>query len=109
MNAVGIALVWCAVQVTLFGLSAAAVYLVSRRWQPASGTSVTVAGLAGILVLTAMALSPWPQWSFGERSEQRARAAAAAPAPRGDLSVAPSDATVPSVESGPVEEASGDE
>ena len=105
MNAVGIALVWCAVQVTLFGLLAGAVYLVCRRWQPASGTSVTVAGLAGILVLSAMALSPWPRWSLVDRSEETARAASARSAPRDDPGLTPSDEAALPAEAGPVEEA----
>jgi beta-lactamase regulating signal transducer with metallopeptidase domain len=98
-------LVWCAVQVTLFGLLAGAMYLICRRWQPASGTSVTVAGLASILVLTVMALSPWPRWSFGDRGGATAQSASARPAPRDDSHVAPSEAAVLPAEVGPVEEA----
>jgi len=108
MNAVGIALVWCAVQVTLFALLAGAVYLVCRRWQPASGTWVTVAGLAGVLVLSAMALSPWPRWALVDRSGQTTWAAserAAAAEDAGATAATTSDAAGPSGEAGPAEEA----
>jgi hypothetical protein len=61
MNALGISLVWIAVQVTLFCLAGTAVYLIARR-RSASGASV----LCGILVLTvgiaALSVSPWPSW-----------------------------------------------
>jgi hypothetical protein len=97
-------LVWCAVQVTLFGLLAGAVYVLCRRWQPASGTSVTVAGLASILVLSAMALSPWPRWSLVDGVEEPSRAAARS-APQHEPGVASSDRAVMPSEAGPVEEA----
>ncbi len=64
MNAVGIALVWCAVQVTLVALLAGGLYLVVRKLQPAAGASVSLTGLLMVVALTAMALSPWPRWSF---------------------------------------------
>ncbi|MFC1597684.1 M56 family metallopeptidase [Planctomycetota bacterium] len=70
MNTVGIALVWCTVQVTLVGLAAGGLYLILRRLRPAVGTSVTSTGLLIIAALSAMALSPWPRWSFvGPESE----------------------------------------
>ena len=67
MNAVGIALVWCALQVTLVGLLAGALYSIVRRLRPAAGTSVPLTGLLIVAALTTMALSPWPRWSFGSR------------------------------------------
>ena len=36
MNAIGIALAWCIVQVTLIGLLAAGLYLLVRRLRPAA-------------------------------------------------------------------------
>ena len=44
MNAVGIALVWCVVQVTLIALAAAALYLVVRWLRPAAAATVVLAG-----------------------------------------------------------------
>lgn len=62
MNALGIVLVWMSLQVTLFGLAGAAVYIVARRLHPASGAAV----LSGVLLLTvgiaALSISPWPRW-----------------------------------------------
>ncbi|MHC4178482.1 MAG: M56 family metallopeptidase, partial [Planctomycetota bacterium] len=62
MNEVGIALVWCAVQVTLIGLLAAAIYTVARRIGPAAGSLVVITSLLVIVALSALALSPWPHW-----------------------------------------------
>jgi beta-lactamase regulating signal transducer with metallopeptidase domain len=64
MNAIGIALVWCVVQVTLIGLLAGGLYLAVRQWRPAAAASVVLTGLAIVVVLSVMALSPWPRWTI---------------------------------------------
>ena len=67
MNTIGIALVWCVVQVTLIGLLAAGLYLVVRRLRPAAAASVVLTGLAIVVVLSLLVLSPWPRWTIHER------------------------------------------
>ncbi|MEX2121161.1 MAG: DUF1559 domain-containing protein [Pirellulales bacterium] len=62
MNALGIALVWGAVQVTLFTLVAAAVYCVARRRGPAAGSLAALSSLVVVLGISALTLSPWPRW-----------------------------------------------
>ena len=64
MNAIGIALVWCVLQVTLIGLLAAGLYLVVRRLRPAAAASVVMTGLAIVVVLSLLVLSPWPRWTI---------------------------------------------
>ena len=72
MNVVGIALVWCAVQVTLAGVLVDGVYLILRRFQPAAGKSIASTGLLITIALSAMALSPWPRWSLRGRAWETA-------------------------------------
>ncbi len=72
MNEMGIALAWCAIQVTLMGLLAAAVYLPARRIRPTSGSWVVLASLVAIAALTAIAFSPWPQWGLATGAPQAA-------------------------------------
>ncbi len=62
INAIGIALVWCMLQVTLACSAGAAVYLVARKMGWAAGRMTTIASLAMVLVLSVAALSPWPSW-----------------------------------------------
>lgn len=64
MNTIGIALVWCVVQVTLISVLAAGLYLVVRRLRPAAAASVVFTSLAIVVVLSLMAVSPWPRWTI---------------------------------------------
>jgi beta-lactamase regulating signal transducer with metallopeptidase domain len=64
MNTIGIALVWCAVQVTLMGLPASVLYVVVRRLRPAAGPPMVLAGLMMVAILSLLALSPWPRWAI---------------------------------------------
>ncbi len=64
MNAIGIALAWCIVQVTLISLLAAGVYLLVRRLRPAAAAPVVLAGLVMVVVLSLLVLSPWPRWTM---------------------------------------------
>ena len=64
MNALGIALVWCVLQVTLIGLLTVGLYLVARWLRPAVATPIVSSGLAAVVLLSLLALSPWPRWSL---------------------------------------------
>ncbi|NLX96241.1 MAG: hypothetical protein GXY83_08690, partial [Rhodopirellula sp.] len=66
MNALGIALLWCAVQVTLVSLLVAGLYLAVRRLRPAAAAPVVLAGLATVLLLSLLVLSPWPRWNVAQ-------------------------------------------
>ena len=71
MNAIGIALVWCVVQVTLASVAGAVVYLVASKSGWAAGRMATIASLAMVFLLSAAALSPWPSWiSAGRLSDK---------------------------------------
>lgn len=64
MNALGLALVWLALQVSVLSAIASVVYLLVRRGSPLSGASAALAGLLLTALLSAVSLSPWPDWSF---------------------------------------------
>lgn len=64
MNALGISLVWTALQVTLFCTASAAIYFVARRWAPACGASLLCGALVMTAGIAAASLSPWPCWSI---------------------------------------------
>lgn len=68
MNAFGIALVWCVLQVTLIGVLAAGLYLVVRQLRPAAAVSVALTGLTVVIVLSLMIASPWPRWTISHGS-----------------------------------------
>ncbi|MCH7988260.1 MAG: DUF1559 domain-containing protein, partial [Planctomycetes bacterium] len=63
MNEFGIALLWCAVQVTALSLAAGICYLVARRFSPTAGSLVTLTSLMVVIALSVLAFSPWPQWT----------------------------------------------
>lgn len=62
MNEIGISLLWCAVQATLYLLVGASVYAVMRRLGPASGAAVAGSTLVVLCGVSAAAFSPWPRW-----------------------------------------------
>ena len=64
MESMGIALVWCMLQVTLLVVLAGIVYLVVRRYVPAAGALVTAATIGAVVVVSALAFSPWPRWQL---------------------------------------------
>ena len=64
MNELGIALLWCALQVTVVGLMTVVLYTVMRRLAPSSGSLVTLTSLMLVVALSAMAFSPWPRWTL---------------------------------------------
>ena len=71
MAAIYATLFWCALQVTLFLTLAAPIYLFVRRRSPHAATFVAASSLAAVILLSALAASPWPRWSLamveGER------------------------------------------
>ncbi len=66
MNTLAVALVWCIVQVTLMSLLAAGLYLVLRRLRPAAAAPIVLASLVMIVLLSLMAFSPWPRWTYNK-------------------------------------------
>ena len=62
MNALGITLIWSALQATLFCLAGTALYFLARRRDPALGASTLCAVLAMAAALAGTAISPWPRW-----------------------------------------------
>lgn len=60
MNALGIAIAWTALQVTLFCLAGIGVYLVARR--RASGASALCGTLIVTVGIALVSVSPWPRW-----------------------------------------------
>lgn len=82
MNAIGIAMVWCMVQVTLVSLFVGGLYLWARWLRPAAAVSIVFTGLATILILSLLTLSPWPRWAFIQRlSSTAAATVTSSPAP----------------------------
>ena len=78
MNTIGIALVWCVVQVTLLGILAGGLYLLVERLRPAAAAPVVLSGLAMVVVLSLLALSPWPRWAFHATPQPPAASSAVA-------------------------------
>ena len=60
MNTLGIALVWCLLQVTAVSLAGGAVYWLASK--VGAGRLAAIASLGLVLGLTVAALSPWPSW-----------------------------------------------
>ena len=78
MNTIGIALVWCVVQVTLLGILAGGLYLLVGRLRPAAAAPVALSGLVMVVVLSLLALSPWPRWAFHATPQPPAASSAVA-------------------------------
>ncbi len=76
MTSLTFVLLWCALQVTLLSLLTALVYLTVGRRGPAVGSAVLLAGSAGVLLTTALAVSPWPRWYTVDWSTQATQQAA---------------------------------
>lgn len=86
MNAAGLAVAWCAVQVAFVGVATIGAYWLVVRLYPAAGGFVATTGLALVFCLSAAAASPWPRWSFLDIQPSQ-RAPQEAQAPRGPLSI----------------------
>lgn len=66
MNALGISLLWCVVQATLFTSLGLMVYVALRRRGPAAAATAVASTLVVLAVVSALAFSPWPRWyTFG--------------------------------------------
>ncbi len=68
MNELGIAMLWCILQVTLLSLLAAGLYATVRPFGPRVGALVTLTSMALIVSLTLLAFSPWPRWTLASAS-----------------------------------------
>ncbi len=106
MNTIGIALVWCALQVTLACSAGAAVYFVARKMHWAAGRMTTIVSLAMVLALSATAFSPWPSWLALDSGQNEPAAAlsdqkALQKSERSDVD-ADLAASQPSLQSGPL-------
>ncbi len=64
MNTIGVALVWCMIQVTILAGVAALAYGLVRRYGPSARALTALAGLLLIAGLTALTFSPWPRWKM---------------------------------------------
>jgi len=99
MSTLTFMLAWCVLQVTLLSLLTAVVYLVVGRRGPAVGSAVLLAGSAGVLLTTALAVSPWPRWYTVDWPERPAAAeqlaGAATNEPAGADAPASDEPTVP--------------
>ena len=62
MNELGVSLLWCAVQVTSVVLLGGLLCLAARRIGSAAGSVVALTTLSIVVVLTLLAVSPWPRW-----------------------------------------------
>ncbi|HEV8059575.1 MAG TPA: M56 family metallopeptidase, partial [Gemmataceae bacterium] len=62
MNGLGTSLIWGAVQVSLFCLVGAFLYLLCRRRGPSAGALVALVAVLLVLGISILALSPWPHW-----------------------------------------------
>ncbi|MGD9719632.1 MAG: M56 family metallopeptidase [Pirellulales bacterium] len=62
MNAVGLLLVWTALQVSALCAAGLVLYALARRRSPAAGAWVAGATIAVACLVTALAVSPWPRW-----------------------------------------------
>jgi beta-lactamase regulating signal transducer with metallopeptidase domain len=66
MNALGITLLWCGLQVTVVAALACVVYVACRKLGPAGRSTIALTGLLSVVGLSAFAFSPWPRWEFSE-------------------------------------------
>jgi beta-lactamase regulating signal transducer with metallopeptidase domain len=57
-------LFWCALQVTIFLSLATPIYLFARRRNPQAATFAAATSLGAVVVLSALAASPWPRWTL---------------------------------------------
>jgi len=76
MNAIGLLLVWTAVQVSVFCLAGIGLYAVARRRSPAAGAWAAGTALALAVGISALALSPWPRWWSLDAAEPTAQVTA---------------------------------
>jgi beta-lactamase regulating signal transducer with metallopeptidase domain len=57
------AFAWCMLQVSVFTLMLACIYLAAKRWRWGGRAVLLLAGLCIVALLTLLCISPWPRWS----------------------------------------------
>jgi beta-lactamase regulating signal transducer with metallopeptidase domain len=62
MNDLGVSLLWCAMQATIYLLAGIVLYAIVRRLGPAPGASAAASTLIVLACVSAAAFSPWPRW-----------------------------------------------
>ena len=75
MNELGIALIWCTVQVTLLATVGTALYGLARRRSVGAGAPAALGSLLVIVALSLLALSPWPRWTLAAWAPERSASA----------------------------------
>jgi beta-lactamase regulating signal transducer with metallopeptidase domain len=78
MNSIGMALVWCVIQVTLTAAITALAYGIIRRFGPPARAQAVLCGLLVMGGLTACAFSSWPRWNLSGLSATATTGAAEA-------------------------------
>lgn len=71
MNALGITLIWCALQVTAFVTAAAVFYFAVRCWKREAGGLIATASLMMVIAISGLAFCPWPRWEWQANNERR--------------------------------------
>ncbi|MBA4104902.1 MAG: hypothetical protein C0485_04010 [Pirellula sp.] len=75
MAAIYATLFWCALQVSIFLALALPIYLIVRRRNSSAGAATAASSLAAVVLLSFLAVSPWPRWSLdGFRHSPRSTA-----------------------------------
>ncbi len=97
MNTLGISLLWCVLQATLFTSLGLVVYLALRRRSPAAAATAVASTLVVLAVVSALAFSPWPRWYTFGREMPATRAGATWP----DGSNVSADRNAPATRTGP--------
>ncbi|HJT34591.1 MAG TPA: M56 family metallopeptidase [Pirellulales bacterium] len=62
MNTLGVSLVWCVVQATMFTSIGLVVYYAARRRSPAMAAAAVASTLFVLAAVSALAFFPWPRW-----------------------------------------------
>jgi BlaR1 peptidase M56 len=81
MNAIASTILWMSAQVALFSLVGCAAFMLLRRRGPSAAVAAAVSVLVATLLLSLVALSPWPHWALDK---------VAAASNETDMAVAPS-------------------
>lgn len=75
MAAIYTTLFWCALQVSIFLALALPIYLIVRRRNSSAGAATAASSLSAVVLLSFLAVSPWPRWSLdGFRHSPRSTA-----------------------------------
>ncbi|WP_298860049.1 DUF1559 domain-containing protein [uncultured Gimesia sp.] len=69
MHEIGVSVIWLSFQVTIVAVASALLYLAVRRRGPLLRSLVISSSMLVVLLLAALAFSPWPRWG-GEVTQQ---------------------------------------